>query len=52
MAQDFKEDWKKVVDITYYIAKDQIGRGKQYDVILSRALDSAGEYAVRVFTDF
>ena len=49
MAAKHKTDWGKVLDITVSIAYEQHVRGKQFDEILSKALDVGAEYNVRVF---
>ena len=46
MATRINNEWEEVVDITYRVVEEQLGRGKPMDTALARTLHVAGLYEV------
>ena len=40
------DDWQEIIDITYNVVEEQVGRGKRFDQTLARVLQVAGPYMV------
>ena len=47
MASKTTGEWDKVVDATFEVGRDLIGRGISFESILSKCLGVQGEYMVK-----
>ena len=48
MAARLDEDWEAVVDTTYNVVEEQLGRGTAFDSTLARTLQVHGLYEVNI----
>ena len=46
MAKVLNENWEMVINTTYEVCEDQMGRGKNFVDTLAKALNIAGDFQV------
>ena len=46
MAKVLDENWEQIINTTYEVCEDQMGRGKNFIDSLAKALNIAGDYQV------
>ena len=47
MAGMNEDDWKSIVETSYEVTNEMIGRTKAYDQIIAKGLNIAGKYQVQ-----
>ena len=46
MAKALNENWEMIINTTYEVCEDQMGRGKNFVDTLAKALNIAGDFQV------